>query len=286
MTANAKALFLRRRQRVRRNRIAVTANGRPRLSVFRSSQHIYAQVIDDAGRPDLAAASSLDKSSRRASRPAPTRPRPARSANCSPSGPRPPGVERVVSIAAPICFMAGSKPWPTPPARAAGFLGRDRWHRHGSGRGRANAGRTARPRRRRPPVARPRGQRIRRKAGQHQPRRQGGEGRPAVRLCRARRRRRQQGPGRLRLGQGARGAGGDPQGDRAGAPQHDPRAVARRPHAASRHHRPLRRRRGDRARRARPAPASSPAARCARSSRRSASRTWWRSRSARPTRTT
>ena len=35
-----------------------------------------------------------------------------------------------------------------------------------------------------------------------------------------------------------------------------------------------------------PAPASSPAARCARCSRRSACRTWWRSRSARPTPTT
>jgi large subunit ribosomal protein L18 len=35
--------------------------GRPRLSVFRSSQHIYAQVIDDAAGRTLAAASSLDK---------------------------------------------------------------------------------------------------------------------------------------------------------------------------------------------------------------------------------
>jgi large subunit ribosomal protein L18 len=35
--------------------------GRPRLSVFRSSQHIYAQVIDDAHGRTLAAASSLDK---------------------------------------------------------------------------------------------------------------------------------------------------------------------------------------------------------------------------------
>ena len=35
--------------------------GRPRLSVFRSSQHIYAQVIDDREGRTLAAASSLDK---------------------------------------------------------------------------------------------------------------------------------------------------------------------------------------------------------------------------------
>jgi large subunit ribosomal protein L18 len=37
------------------------ANGRPRLSVFRSSKHIYAQVIDDAAGRTVASASSLDK---------------------------------------------------------------------------------------------------------------------------------------------------------------------------------------------------------------------------------
>ena len=57
-------------------------------------------------------------------------------------------------------------------------------------------------------------QRVRRQARPHQPRRQGGEGRPALRLRRARRRRRPEGPRRLRPRQGARGAGGDPQGDR------------------------------------------------------------------------
>ena len=35
--------------------------GRLRLSVFRSSKHIYAQVIDDTAGRTLAAASSLDK---------------------------------------------------------------------------------------------------------------------------------------------------------------------------------------------------------------------------------
>ena len=134
--------------------------------------------------------------------------------------------------------------------------------------------------RRRSPVARSRRKRIRRKARQHQSRRQGGQGRPAFRLCRSGRRRRPQGPGRLRLGQGARGAGGDPQGDRAGAAQHDPRAAARRPHL---HHDIAGRYgagQGDRARAPRPAPGSSPAARCARSSRRSACRTSSPSRSA------
>jgi large subunit ribosomal protein L18 len=59
MSSKAKDLFVRRRQRVRAN-LRRLANGRPRLSVFRSSKHIYAQVIDDAARRTLAAASSLD----------------------------------------------------------------------------------------------------------------------------------------------------------------------------------------------------------------------------------
>jgi len=37
------------------------ANGRPRLSVYRSSQNIYAQVIDDKAGHTLAAASTLEK---------------------------------------------------------------------------------------------------------------------------------------------------------------------------------------------------------------------------------
>src|SRR5215468_1266730 len=52
--------FDRRAQRVRRS-LAKGASGRPRLSVFRSSKHIYAQVIDDAKGHTLAAASSLEK---------------------------------------------------------------------------------------------------------------------------------------------------------------------------------------------------------------------------------
>jgi large subunit ribosomal protein L18 len=50
----------RRVARVRRA-IRAAANGRKRLSVFRSSKHIYAQVIDDEAGLTIAAASSLDK---------------------------------------------------------------------------------------------------------------------------------------------------------------------------------------------------------------------------------
>lgn len=50
----------RRRRRVR-GRLRRKARGRPRLSVFRSGKHIYAQVIDDTRDATLAAASSLEK---------------------------------------------------------------------------------------------------------------------------------------------------------------------------------------------------------------------------------
>ena len=50
---------IRRRKRVR-SKITGTAEC-PRLNVFRSSQHIYAQVIDDVKGVTLAAASSTEK---------------------------------------------------------------------------------------------------------------------------------------------------------------------------------------------------------------------------------
>src|SRR5712664_2874645 len=53
----------RRKQRVRLS-LRRTASGRPRLSVFRSSKHIYAQVIDDLKGETLASASSLEKAMR------------------------------------------------------------------------------------------------------------------------------------------------------------------------------------------------------------------------------
>jgi len=43
-----------------RTRLKKFSNGRPRLSVFRSSKNIYAQVIDDVNGVTLAAASSLE----------------------------------------------------------------------------------------------------------------------------------------------------------------------------------------------------------------------------------
>jgi large subunit ribosomal protein L18 len=52
-----------RRARVRRS-IKKVANGRPRLSVYRSNKQIYAQIIDDVNGVTVASASTLEKDMR------------------------------------------------------------------------------------------------------------------------------------------------------------------------------------------------------------------------------
>ena len=61
--ANKLALQTRRRARLR-FQLRLKSGGRPRLSVFRSGRHIYAQIIDDQKGETLASASSLEKSLR------------------------------------------------------------------------------------------------------------------------------------------------------------------------------------------------------------------------------
>ena len=63
--SDSKVLQERRRSRLR-YQLRRKAAGRARLSVFRSSKHIYAQIIDDAHGRTLAAASSLDEGLRAA----------------------------------------------------------------------------------------------------------------------------------------------------------------------------------------------------------------------------
>lgn len=52
---------LKRRTSRTRAKIARVNNDRPRLSVFRSKQNIYVQIIDDSKRHTLVAASTLDR---------------------------------------------------------------------------------------------------------------------------------------------------------------------------------------------------------------------------------
>ena len=53
-----------RRTATVRRKVKLAARGRARLSVFRSSQHIYAQLIDDDKGVTLASASTIEKSLR------------------------------------------------------------------------------------------------------------------------------------------------------------------------------------------------------------------------------
>ena len=61
--ATVKDRTLRRKATVRRA-IKLVAGARPRLTVFRSSKHIYAQVIDDTKGHTIASASSMERTMR------------------------------------------------------------------------------------------------------------------------------------------------------------------------------------------------------------------------------
>ena len=50
---------LKRKKRIRKNILG--SQDRPRLSVFRSAKHIYAQIVDDTQGTTLVSASTLDK---------------------------------------------------------------------------------------------------------------------------------------------------------------------------------------------------------------------------------
>ena len=58
--SNAKELFARRQRRLRAQ-IRRKSIGRPRLTVFRSLKHVYAQIVDDSGGKTLVAVSDLSK---------------------------------------------------------------------------------------------------------------------------------------------------------------------------------------------------------------------------------
>ena len=62
MTAEKRVAKQRKRRGLRiGNRVRRSAHGRPRLSVYRSNKHIYAQIIDDSVGQTLAAAATVEK---------------------------------------------------------------------------------------------------------------------------------------------------------------------------------------------------------------------------------
>jgi ribosomal protein L18 len=102
---NANDARLRRHQRMR-NHLEGSLE-RPRLCVFRSGQHIYAQVIDDTTGVTLAAASSIDESLR-AFKPAPP-----------PSAQQPAAEEQTVEMAAEVASVKGKGARAEKPAQKA-----------------------------------------------------------------------------------------------------------------------------------------------------------------------
>ena len=93
---------LRRAQRVR-TKLRKVADGKPRLSVTRSTKHISVQLIDDAKGVTVAAASSLEKDFKGGSQ---VRGRAQLSASSSLNAPRKPASPTSCSTAAVTCSMA------------------------------------------------------------------------------------------------------------------------------------------------------------------------------------
>ena len=107
------ALFARRQRRTR-YALRQASGGRPRLSVFRSGKHIYAQVIDDRKGLTLASASSLDKDVKGKIK----------------TGADKGAAAEVGKLIAQRAVAAALQRWPMPPVRAA--CRSDRELRHGS----------------------------------------------------------------------------------------------------------------------------------------------------------
>ena len=110
MKATRKVSTRSRHQRVRR-KVQGTPE-RPRLAVFRSNQHIYAQIIDDAQQHTLVAASTLEAAVKRNSAPEPPVPPPAMWASSWRNGPWRKGFAPLYSIVEVTSSMAASRPLP------------------------------------------------------------------------------------------------------------------------------------------------------------------------------
>ena len=115
--ADPRKQAVRRKTRVR-GTIRKVTSGRARLSVFRSSKHIYAQVIDDLKGETIVSASSIEKDMRGGLKTGADIGPPRQLESCSPSGLRPKASRISSSIVAAINFTGASRLWLTRRARA------------------------------------------------------------------------------------------------------------------------------------------------------------------------
>ncbi len=90
---------------------------RPRLGVFRSHKHMYAQIIDDEAGRTLAAASTRDEALRGQLRYGGNKDAAAAVGKAIAERACRPASAPWCSIAASIAIMAAWPPWPRPPAR-------------------------------------------------------------------------------------------------------------------------------------------------------------------------
>ena len=109
----------RRAQRIRRQ-VKAVANGRLRLSVYRSSKNIHAQVIDDSKGHTVASASSLEKDLKGSLKTGADVAAAAAVGKLRRRARRPrPASRKSSSTAARTSITAASRRSPTPPARLA-----------------------------------------------------------------------------------------------------------------------------------------------------------------------
>jgi len=112
----SKELFERRRTR-NRTKLRKVASGQPRLTVHRSSKHIYAQIIDDQAGNTMAAASTLDADFKRQARQRLMPQLRLWLASWLPSVPKQRVLRLWYLIAAVIFSMVASRRWPMPRAK-------------------------------------------------------------------------------------------------------------------------------------------------------------------------
>ena len=108
----------RRRQHRVRKRLFGTPE-RPRLAVFRSSKHIYAQVINDQTATTLVSASTMDPEIKAQFKYGGNKAAATLVGKWSPSEPRRPVLTRFASTVEATSTTVESRPWPRPPARRA-----------------------------------------------------------------------------------------------------------------------------------------------------------------------